>query len=101
MVIWRFGTRSEMSFRLFSRAPRMSMNSLIRWCVSSHTLPAHQLHHLNQIAAGVVQHGDLGAGHIGWRHREFSAARFHPLAVALHIVGVEHRRGLALLKGRL
>jgi hypothetical protein len=28
------------------------------------TLPAHQLRDLNEIAAGVVQHGDLGAGHV-------------------------------------
>src|SRR6185503_1439916 len=34
IVICRLGTRSEMSFRLFSRAPRMSMNSFIRGTVS-------------------------------------------------------------------
>src|SRR5687767_3706178 len=28
MVIWRLGMRSDTSFRLFSRAPRISMNSL-------------------------------------------------------------------------
>src|SRR5882672_7802791 len=36
IVICRLGTRREMSFRLFSRAPRISMNSFIRPCVSSH-----------------------------------------------------------------
>src|SRR5258705_8284246 len=34
IVICRLGTRSEMSFRLFSRAPRISMNSFIRRCIS-------------------------------------------------------------------
>src|SRR4051794_1007684 len=30
IVIFRFGMRSETSFRLFSRAPRISMNSFMR-----------------------------------------------------------------------
>jgi len=28
------------------------------------TLPAHELRHLNEIAARVVQHGDLGSAHV-------------------------------------
>src|SRR5687767_13401495 len=60
MVICRLGTRSEMSFRLFSRAPRMSMNSFMRTTI----LPAHQLGDLNEVAAGVVEHGDLRGGHV-------------------------------------
>src|SRR5580692_6474905 len=61
-------------------------------------LPAHQLRDLNEIAAGVVQHGDLGCRHILWWHGELGAARFHTLVIGLHVVGVEHGRGLALLE---
>src|SRR6266849_4102572 len=61
-------------------------------------LPAHQLRDLNEIAAGVVQHGDLGGGHVLWWHGELGAARFHMLIIGLHVVGVEHGHGLALLE---
>ena len=64
-------------------------------------LPALQLRDLKDIAAGVVQLGDLGAGHVRWRHGDLGAARFHALAIRLHVVGEEHRRGLALLEHRL
>src|SRR5258706_8699728 len=68
---------------------------------SSVCLLAHQLRDLNQIAAGVVQHGDLGCGHVLWWHGELGAARFHSLVIGLHVVGEEHGRGLALLEQRL
>src|SRR5215217_4988079 len=54
-----------------------------------------------QVAAGVVQHRNGRAGHVGGRHRELGAAGLDPLVVALDVVGVEHGRGLALLKDRL
>ena len=53
--------------------------------------------HLNEIAAGVVQHDDFGGRHVLWWHGELGAARFHTLVIGLHVVGVEHGRGLALL----
>src|ERR1700733_10191722 len=61
-------------------------------------LPALQLRQLNEIAAGVVHHGDLGSCHVGWWHGEHGAARFHALVIGLHIVGEEHGRGLVLLE---
>jgi len=60
--------------------------------------PALQLRDLNEIGAGVVQHGDLGGGHVRWWHGEPGAARFHTLVIGLHVVGEEHGRGLALLE---
>src|SRR6267154_985539 len=60
-----------------------------------------QLGQLNQVAAGVLQHRNGRAGHVGGRHRELGAAGLDPLVVALDVVGEEHGRGLALLKGRL
>src|SRR6202795_2996399 len=62
---------------------------------------ACQLGELNEVAAVVVQHRNGRAGHVGRRHREHGAAGLDPLVVALDIVGVEHDRGLALLKNRL
>src|SRR5216684_4082345 len=62
---------------------------------------ACQLGQLNQVAAGVLQHRNGRAGHLGGRHRELGAAGFDPLVVALDVVGEEHGRGLALLKDRL
>src|SRR5215217_1491598 len=59
-------------------------------------LPARQLDDLNEVAAGVVQHCDGRAGHVGRRHRELGAARFDALVFALDVVGVEHGRRLAL-----
>src|SRR6201997_2387429 len=56
-------------------------------------LPAHQLRDLNEIAAGVLQHGDLGGRHVRWWHGELGGARFHALVIGLHVVGVEHGRG--------
>src|ERR1700722_13978845 len=62
---------------------------------------ACQLGELNEVAAVVVQHRNGRAGHVGRRHREHGAAGLDPLVVALDVVGVEHGRGLALLKYRL
>src|SRR5213596_958181 len=62
---------------------------------------ACQLGELNQVAAGVLQHRNGRAGHVGGRHRELGAAGLDPLVVALDVVGVEHGPGLALLKHRL
>src|SRR3984957_623947 len=62
---------------------------------------ACQLGELNEIAAGVVQHRNGRAGPVGGRHRELGAASLDPLVVPLDVVGVEHGRGLALLKDRL
>src|SRR5271168_746985 len=44
-------------------------------------LPAHQLRDLNEIAAGVVQHGDLRARHVPRWHGELGATRFHTLVI--------------------
>src|SRR5215469_1071385 len=74
--------------RLHTSANRLNMS----------VLPAHQLRDLNEITAGVVQHGDLGSRHVRWWHGELGAARFHPFVVSLHVVGEEHGRGLALLE---
>src|SRR5436309_8072892 len=62
---------------------------------------ASQLGELNQVAAGVLQHRNGRAGHVGGRHRKLGAARLDPLVVAFDVVGKEHGRGLALLKHRL
>src|SRR5215471_20956164 len=64
-------------------------------------LIAFQLGELNEVAAGVVQHRNGRAGHVGGRHRELGAAGLDPLVVALDVVGEKHGRGLALLKQRL
>jgi len=61
---------------------------------------ARQLGQLNEVAAGVIQHGNGREGHVGGRHRELAAAGLDPLVVALNVVGVEHGRGLALLEHR-
>ena len=57
-------------------------------------LPAIKRDELNEIAAGVIQHGDLGRGHVGRRHGELRPARLHPLVIRLPVVGEEHGRGL-------
>src|SRR5579863_3250790 len=62
---------------------------------------SRQLGELNEVSTGVVQHRDGRERHIGGRHRERSAAGLDPLVVALDVVGVEHGRGLALLKYRV
>src|SRR5579872_2303674 len=64
-------------------------------------LIACQLGELNEVAAGVLQHRNGRAGHVGGRHRELGAAGLDPLVVALDVIGVKHGRGLALLKLRL
>src|SRR5256885_9410223 len=61
-------------------------------------LPALQLRHLNEVAAGIVQHGDLGCGHVFRWHGELGTTIFHAVVIGLHVVGVEHGRWLALLK---
>src|SRR5580700_10826898 len=61
-------------------------------------LPALQLGELNEVAAGVVQHGNGRAGHVGGRHGELGAAGLDPVVVAFDVVGVKHSRGLVLLK---
>src|SRR5262249_12302766 len=60
-----------------------------------------QLDKLNEVAAGVVEHRDGRAGDIRRQHRELSAMGADPFVIALHVVGIEHGRGLALLKHRL
>src|SRR6266568_497505 len=62
---------------------------------------ACQLGELNQVAAGVLQHRNGRAGHVGGRHRKLGAAALDPLVVALDVIGEEHGRRLALLKYRL
>src|SRR4029077_17679316 len=62
---------------------------------------ACQLGKLNEVAAGVLQHRNGRAGHVGGRHGKLGAAGFDLLVVALDVVGEEHGRGLALLKDRL
>src|SRR5438552_3325040 len=64
-------------------------------------LIACQLGELNEVAAGIVQHRNGRASHVGGRHRELGAARLDPLEVALDVVSEEHGGGLALLKDRL
>src|ERR1700730_11921536 len=59
---------------------------------------ACQLGELNEVAAGVLQHRNGRAGHVGRRHRELGAVGLDPLVVALDVVGEKHGRGLALLK---
>src|SRR5579864_6558697 len=63
--------------------------------------PACQLGELNEVAAGVIQHCDGRAGHVGGRHGELGTAGLDALVVALHVVGEKHGRGLALLKNCL
>jgi hypothetical protein len=63
-------------------------------------LPAVERGDLDQVAAGVVHHGDGRAGHLGWRHSEVGAERFHALVLRLHVVYIEHGGGLALLERR-
>src|ERR1019366_4710107 len=62
---------------------------------------SRQLGELNEVAAGVFQPRNRGAGHISGRHRELGAVRLDPLVVALDVVGEEHEGGLVLLKHRL
>src|SRR5580704_9130964 len=64
-------------------------------------LPTLQLGELNKVAAGVVQHGNGRASHVGGRHGELGAAGLDPLVVTLDVVGEKHGRGLVLLKDRL
>src|SRR6516225_8154373 len=59
---------------------------------------ACQLGELNEVAAGVLQHRNGRAGHVGGRRREFGAAGLDPLVVALDVVGEKHGGGLVLLK---
>jgi hypothetical protein len=73
------------------RAGRFRRRRLRSTC--RYVLPPHQLRDLNEIAAGVVQLGDLGGGHVRWWHGELGAARFHTLVIGLHVVGEEHGRG--------
>ena len=40
-------------------------------------MPPHQLRDLNEIAGGVAQLGDPGAGHVRWWQGELGAARVH------------------------
>jgi hypothetical protein len=47
------------------------------------SLTACQLDKLNEVAAGVVQYRDGGAGHVGGRHRELGTAGLDPLVSPL------------------
>src|SRR5262245_39522256 len=69
--------------------------------LGSRSLISCQLGELNQVAAGVVQHRNGRGCHVGRWHRELGAAGLDPLVVAFDVIGVEHRRGLALLEDRL
>src|SRR5258708_8239971 len=62
---------------------------------------ARELGELNEVAARVLQHGDLGGRHVGGWHGELGAASLDPLVIALDVVSEEHCGGLALLKYRL
>src|SRR5262245_29651937 len=62
---------------------------------------ACQLRELNEVAAGVLEHRNDRAGHVGGWHRELGAAGLDPLVIALDVLAVKHGRGLALLKHRL
>src|SRR5438094_8206667 len=62
---------------------------------------ACQLGELNEVAAGVFQHRNGRAGHVGRRRRELGAAGLDPLVVALDVVCKKVSRGLALLKDRM
>src|SRR5690348_1069665 len=64
-------------------------------------LPAFQFRDLHQVAAGILQYGDLGRGDVGWRHCKFSPARFHSLVIGLQVVSEKHDCWLVLLKNRL
>src|SRR5581483_8033276 len=64
-------------------------------------LPAIERGNLDQIAAGVVQHGDGRAGNFGRRHGELRASSLHAVVLALHVVYIEHGGWLALLEHRL
>src|SRR5580698_2083224 len=61
--------------------------------IFSLALPACQLSELNEVAAGIVQHCNSRASHVGGRHGERGAAGFNPLVVALDVVGEKHYRG--------
>ena len=50
-------------------------------------LSACQLGNLNQVATGILQHGDGRASHVGRRHRELGTAPLDPLVVPLDVVG--------------
>src|SRR5437763_14767648 len=91
----RFGISMLMFLRLFSRAPCTRMRSCESAARTASAAPG-QLGDLDQVAAGVLQHGDLGRGHVGWRHGELGAAGFGLLVIGLDIVRVEHLGGLAL-----
>lgn len=64
-------------------------------------LPAIERDKLDQIAAGVVHHGDGRAGNFGRRHAELCACGLHAVVLALYVVYVEHDGRLALLEHRL
>src|SRR5207253_676658 len=49
-----------------------------------------QLGELNAVAAGVVQHRNGRAGHVGGRHGELGTAALDSLVVDFDVVGVEH-----------
>src|SRR5260221_13585462 len=85
------------------RGSRWQSHRVVRACAIAEAPPliACQLGELNEVAAGIVQHRNGRGGHVGGRHRELGAAGLDPLVVALDVVGVEHGRGLALLKDRL
>src|SRR5262245_10241915 len=81
--------------------PELAENVVCRQVPGSRSLISCQLGEPNQGAAGVVQHCNGRCCHVGRWHRELGAAGLDPLVVAFDVNGVEHRRGLALLEGRL
>src|SRR5271156_6679786 len=107
---WR-SSRTRMSVHFSSLLPLCPWSFCIRaplagpgvYCARSSifvslALPALQLGELDEVATGVVQHGNGRAGHVGGRHGELGAKSLDPLIVALEVVGKEIGRGLALLK---
>jgi hypothetical protein len=56
-------------------------------CAERPHLVACQLRELNEAAAGVIQHRNGRAGHVGRRHCELGAVDLDPLVVALDVVG--------------
>src|SRR5579862_10060810 len=100
---WRSSrTRTSVHFAP-SFCPRATLAGPGAYCSRSviSRLPAFQLGELNEITAGVLQHGNGRGGHVGGRHRELRAECLDPLVIAFDVVGEKHDRGLVLLKDRL
>src|SRR5271154_4088244 len=95
---WR-SSRTRMSVHFSSLLPLCPWSFCIRaplagpgvYCARSSIFfslasPALQLGELDEVAAGIVQHGNGGAGHVGGRHGELGATGLDALVVALEVV---------------